>query len=74
MLGSLVAIPVGRLATKSWKSIWVALPIGAAAGGGLGFLLGHLVIMPDYTYREGMLGSDLSFELDEIDRALSENP
>lgn len=54
IIGALVGIPVGRMLNSS-KLIWISIPAGALAGGGLGFLLGNLIAKPDYEYEAGSI-------------------
>lgn len=58
VVGALVAIPVGRLISTSAQTLWISVPAGALVGAGAGFLLGHLVEMPDYRYELGGLNWD----------------
>ncbi len=57
--GAIVAIPVGRLISKSTQALLIAIPVGALVGAGAGYLLGDLVAMPDYSYEAGSLNTDL---------------
>lgn len=72
--GALLALPAGQLLPATLGSaarLWIALPIGIVAGGGLGFLLGHLLESPAYAYSEGVLLEDLEWiedELEDLDR------
>ena len=74
-IGAVVAIPLGRIIGSQFsqigsKALWIAIPTGALAAGGLGFLLGNLLHVPDYSYEAGSLIEDLELlyeEMEELD-------
>lgn len=72
VIGALVAIPIGKSMGSSLagKALYIAIPIGALSGAGLGFLLGDIFAMPDYRYEDLGVSSDIESGLREIETAL----
>jgi hypothetical protein len=71
LAGALIAIPVGKVLSNTTKlgraALVIAIPSGILAGGGAGFLLGHLLAVPHYQYEAGDLSEDIGFHLDELE-------
>jgi len=65
VVGALIGIPVVKSLGGSTKLLLITVPLGAAAGGGAGFLLGNLLAMPDYEFDSTVL----DFQLRDIDEA-----
>lgn len=69
VVGALIAIPIAK-AINGKNILWIAVPSGALAGGGLGFLLGHLLEVPKYSYTSQVLTEDIDDAIDRIDELL----
>jgi hypothetical protein len=67
VVGALVALPISKSMSTHAQTLWIALPVGALAGGGLGFLLAHLIEMPKYEYTSALISSDFDHSLNEIE-------
>jgi hypothetical protein len=70
LVGALIAIPIARGIQAGTQALWIAIPAGALAGGGLGFLLGHLLEMPQYEYSSTLITEDLDQALQSIEDLL----
>ena len=70
LVGALIAIPIAKGLNASSQTLWIAVPSGALAGGGMGFLLGHLLEMPKYEYSSTLITEDLDQALQTIDEML----
>ncbi|PIR22195.1 MAG: hypothetical protein COV44_09265 [Deltaproteobacteria bacterium CG11_big_fil_rev_8_21_14_0_20_45_16] len=64
--GAVVAFPIGKMVAGG-RYLLLALPAGALAGAGAGFLLSDLINMPHYRYSEGDLTDDVNSKLNELD-------
>ena len=62
----MVAFPIGKMIAGG-RYLLLALPAGALAGAGAGFLLSDLINMPHYQYSEGDLTDDVRAKLNELD-------
>lgn len=58
-IGAVVAIPISKAISGSSKVLLLAVPLGALAGAGAGFLLGQIMAMPDFEYERGFFSRDL---------------
>lgn len=71
LAGALVGIPAGKwISDKGSRLLWITVPAGALAGGGIGFLLGDLMHVPDFEYQEGLVTDDLTSGLEELDEII----
>lgn len=67
VMGAVIGFPIGKAMGGSAPLLWLTIPTGALAGGGAGYLLGKIILMPDYQYETGMINGDVENILDDLD-------
>jgi hypothetical protein len=63
IVGALIGIPVGKAIGSSNKVLLLTIPVASAVGGGAGFLMGNLMVMPDYEFDSRAL----DFQMNELE-------